>query len=520
MKNLLYIGLTVLLLVFSGCTSDFEELNTDKNKVTEANYIPSYNLSRAQLEYTGNSDFSYDAWRVNIIYASMMMQQLANTGWYAGDKYTQNDAFANACFDVGYNDQVKYIVDLLEITKDNPAYANLYQIARINRVLIFHRLTDLYGDIPYSEAGLAYHEGIYTPVYDTQEFIYTDMLKELEEAAAALDAAGDLPGANDLIYGAASDPITMWKKFAYSLMLRLGMRLTKVNNSLAKTWVEKAVAGGVFTSNEDNAYILHDASGGRLTVNRNSNILGGEWNATNTGEVFLSKTFVDFLSDTSDPRLSLFSRVMNTGDTNPANQIGLPNGLDEAGGAYDVTTDPDYPGKTGNILNYSTIRDDIFLQLDGPTFIITYAQVELLLAEAAIQGFSVGGTPESHYNAGVTAAMQFLTQYNASAVVTDVQVADYLAANPYDPAAGEQMIGEQYWIASFLDWYEVWSNWRRTGYPELIPVNYPGNATGGVIPRRMLYPAHEASNNANNYADAISRQGINTFLTKVWWDAE
>ncbi|MEQ9305369.1 MAG: SusD/RagB family nutrient-binding outer membrane lipoprotein, partial [Marinoscillum sp.] len=206
MKNLTYIVLTAVLLVFSGCTADFEEINTDKNKVSQASYVPSYNLSRALLEYTGNSDFSYDTWRINIIYSSMMMQQLSNASWYAGDKYMQNDGWSNATFDVAYNSQVKYVVDLLEITRDNPLFANLYQVGRISKVLIFHRLTDLYGDIPYSEAGLAFHQGIYAPVYDTQQSIYEDMLKELEEAAEALDTGGDVPS-NDLVYGAAANPI-------------------------------------------------------------------------------------------------------------------------------------------------------------------------------------------------------------------------------------------------------------------------------------------------------------------------
>ena len=253
----------------------------------------------------------------------------------------------------------------MKLTENDPLNANLYQIARINRVMIFHRLTDLYGDIPYSEAGLAFHEGNYTPVYDSQQDIYMDMLNELNEAAQALDPAGDVPGSGDLIYGAAADPIMQWKKFAYSMMLRLAMRMSEVDDASAKTWVERAVAGGVFGSNADNAFINHDANGGRTTVNRNSNILGGEWNATNTGEVFLSKTFVDFLQDNNDPRLGVFSRVLSSGDTDPANQIGLPNGLDQNGGEFDVTTDPNFPG---DITNYSTIREDVFLSPFWPYF--------------------------------------------------------------------------------------------------------------------------------------------------------
>lgn len=513
----LLIATVIAALALSSCTKNFEELNTDPNSVTVNNYPPIYHLTRAQLEYTGNSDFSYEVWRVNIIYCGMMMQHLANTSWYAGDKYMQNDAWANAYFDVAYRDQVKYIVDLLKVTQNNPNHANLYQIGRIMKVMIFHRITDIYGEIPYTEAGLGYYDRIFTPQYDEQSAIYANMLKELDEAATALDPAKDKPGTGDLIFRGAPNSIELWKKLAYSMMLRLGMRMTKVDATAAKTWVEKAYTGGVMGSNADNAYILHDATGGRTTVNRNSNILAGEWNATANGEVFLSRTFVDFLKGNNDPRLSLIAKVKSSGSTNAADQIGLPNGYDQNGGPTDISTAPNYPG---SINNYSTIRNDILLKLNGATFLVSYAQTELLLAEAAKRGWSVGANAAAHYANGVTAAMKQLVQYDAAGTVADADVTAYLVAHPYVDADGYTQINTQYWAASFLDWYETWANWRRSGIPALTPVNYTGNATGGQIPRRMLYPASESSANGTNYQAAIGRQGANNFLTRVWWDKQ
>jgi hypothetical protein len=515
MKSLYKIVLVLAVVGSTGCTRNFEEINTDPNSVTINNYNPAYNLTRSQLEYTGNSDFSFETWRVNIIYAGMMMQQLANASWYAGDKYIQNDAWAASYFDVAYRDQVKYVVDLLKITEGKSQYANLYQIGRIMKVMIFHRTTDLYGDVPYSEAGLGYYNRVFVPKYDKQQDIYMDMLKELEQAAQTLDPSKDKPGASDLIYRGGPNSIQQWKKLAYSMMLRLAMRLTKVDAATAKTWTEKAFAGGVIQSNDDNAYILHDANGGRNTVNRNSNILAGEWNATGSGEVFLSKTFVDFLKNNADPRLSLMAKVKATGSTLPADQVGLANGYDQNGGGTDVSKAPGYPG---NINNYSTIKGDVLLKLDGPTFLVTYAQTELLLAEAAKRGWNVGANAQTHYNNGVRAAMEQLAQYNSSATISNAAINAYLAAHPYVDANGFDMINTQYWAASFLDWYEAWANWRRSGFPVLTPVSYPGNATNGQIPRRMLYPASESSANGDNYQQAISRQGANTFTTKVWWD--
>ncbi|MGQ0738292.1 MAG: SusD/RagB family nutrient-binding outer membrane lipoprotein [Bacteroidota bacterium] len=511
----IFTGTAVISLLLASCTKNFEELNTDTNSVSVTNYPPVYNLTKAQLEYTGNNDFSYETWRVNIIYCGMMTQQLANASWYAGDKYMQNDAWANAYFDVAYEDQVKYVVDLLALTKDKPLYKNMHQIARIMKVMIFHRITDIYGEVPYTEAGLGFYDRIFTPKYDKQQDIYLNMLKELDEAGTALDASADKPGAGDLIYGSAPDVITKWRKLANSLMIRLGMRLTKIDAVAAKIWVEKGYSKGPMTSNSDNAMIVHDATGGRQTVNRNSNILGdnGEWKACQNGEVYLSRTFINFLKNNNDPRLQFFAKVRASGSSVPASQIGLPNGYDQNGGATDISTAPGYPG---SISNYSTIRSDIFLATAGPTVLATYGQQELLLAEAAKRGWSVGAAAAVHYTKGVTAAMQQLAQYNAVAAVAPGDIAAYLVANPY--ADSYDQINTQYWVASFLDWYEVWANWRRSGFPALTPVNYTGNATGGQIPRRMLYPASEASANGTNFQEAITRQGTNNFLTRVWWD--
>jgi hypothetical protein len=524
MKSLQKIILAISLLTIPACTKNFSDINTDPQRGSEANAVPEYNLSRALLEYTGNSDFSYDTWRVNIIYCSMMMQQLSNITWYAGDKYLQNDGWSSAYFDKAFTDQVKYITDVMRISAGNPNQTNLYQITRIARVMIFHRLTDLYGDIPYSEAGQGYSKNNFTPLYDSQQSIYMDMLKELDEAASGLNALKPVPGTGDLIYNkggtvSALQSVNNWRKLAYSLMLRLAMRLSKQDVGLAQMWTEKAYQGGVFTSNDDNAFITHDASGGRTTVNRVSNILSGEWSAIDIpGEASLSKTFVDFMQSNNDPRLAYIAKVPATGSTIIIDQLGMPNGYDANGdnSPTDITKEPDYPG---NLKRYSIINKNILLKLNGPTFLVTYAQTELLLAEAAKRGWDVGDAA-THYQKGVTAAMQQFSQYDVTAIVSNADIETYLTAHPYDDADGYNQINTQYWAACILDWYEAWANWRRSGYPVLVPVNYTGNATGGQIPRRMLYPSSEAASNSTNYQTAITRQGSNSLMTPVWWDKQ
>jgi hypothetical protein len=108
--------------------------------------------------------------------------------------------------------------------------------------------------------------------------------------------------------------------------------------------------------------------------------------------------------------------------------------------------------------------------------------------------------------------------YPKAAVISDVEVATYLAKKPYDASKGWEMISEQYWAATLLNEYEAFSNWRRTGFPTLVPTSDPGSDTGGPIPRRLIWPESESSTNADNFAEAIARQGPNNMITRVWWD--
>lgn len=172
---------------------------------------------------------------------------------------------------------------------------------------------------------------------------------------------------------------------------------------------------------------------------------------------------------------------------------------------------------------YSRINPNL-LQRDEPYMLMNYGEVELLLAEASVR--SIGGlspaSAEEHYNKGVKASMQMYGQKiigadqiygDAAAAVTDAQVAAYLAARPYNAAMALDMIGEQLWVNHFMNWYEAWSEWRRTGKPTLTPVNFPGNVTGGQIYQRLRYPGSEVGGNPNFKTGASA----NDYTTKVWW---
>jgi hypothetical protein len=199
--------------------------------------------------------------------------------------------------------------------------------------------------------------------------------------------------------------------------------------------------------------------------------------------------------------------------------LGQPNGYDLTG-TKPITTAPNWPGDQNK---YSIVNRYTYARYDAPTFFLTASETNLLLAEAAQNGW-ISGSAATFYNAGVTTAMQQFAQFNNDRItgvsIPDAQIAAYLAANPYNPASGIQMINEQYWATTFMDEYEAWANWRRSGYPLLTPSgNYPGNVTNGSIPRRFTYPLNESAVNLANYNTAVAGlSGGDKMTSRVWWD--
>lgn len=498
-KKSIYIA-SLLLALMAGCTKDFDQINTDPTKANAGNWDPNYFLPNVQNSY------------INLGYGSMLyqapaMQVLASTFTYYGngDKYinTQNStSYQGTLFNTTYSIGT-VLAELQSLTQGKDQYSNLANIGRIMQVMNIGRGTDVYGDLPYSDAFKVKSSGVATPKYDTQQSIYTTLLTELDAAITALDPAKP-KATGDLFY--AGD-VTKWKKFGYSLMLRTAMRLTKIDPATAQKYAEKAAAGGVFTSNDDNALEIADAN------NATSGIYSVYQVADDFRELRFSKTFIDALKSANDPRLSAIAEVPQAGLANnklqtlvgnnaATAQVGLPNGYDLNGGATDVRKAPGYPGATGAgddvapLGNYSRPRISVYLKKAGTLMVLTYAETELLLAEAKVRGWNVPGTAADHYKNGVVAAITSLAQLDASATVSAATAQAFAAANPLDVSSTEaslKAINTQYWLetGSTFNFIETWMNWRRSGYPQLTPVNYPGNVTNGQIPRRMIYLSTE-----------------------------
>jgi hypothetical protein len=514
MRKIFYITSFILaasMLILPSCNkASLTNLNTPLNSVSYP--IPG-NLFTSALLSTPRDNYSVLA--EGMQYFSTYKEVPA-----IGDKFY---AFTGTEADFGtYTGRLNTLYQLNAAIQD-PALINQRSMVRILRVYFYHQLTDVAGDIPYSDA-VKGEAGTLSPKYDTQRDIYLDMFKELDESASALDASKSNFGAADLFY---KGDVTKWKKFAYTLMLRLGMRLSKVEPALAQTWVQKAIAGGVMTTDADIAKITYAnvtnganekmrgyLNGNYLNPQDEDNVEGGKYAAT----------FINYLKKTADPRLPVISVVWvkPTGasayvaDNTPSLQKGMISGS--------LNTKP---------LDFNTYSEpsQVVVNLAAPIVIMGPAEAYLLLAEAALRGWYTGSTAKAAYESGVRSGM---TQWAlwasvppSSSVITSAQADAYIAANPYQVTGTFeqqlQQISEQKWVSLFGDDYEVFANWRRTGYPVLAQVNYPGNVTGGKMFRRFSIPLAENLLNQANYLDALKREGFSestadNLLTRVWWD--
>lgn len=499
-------GWTIALcLLLASCDQGFDEMNINPIALTAVE--PAFQLNTAIV----NSAPGYG----NLSYETTIVKQMITpfSGQGSAANFNQdNRAVAAGNWNTYYQSIIKELTDVVTKTKDDPARVNLYNMTRIWRAYSFMLLTDTYGDVPYSQAGKSYLEGIVTPVYDTQESIYTDILNELDAASAALDAS-KTKVASDVLY---DGDVTKWKRFGYSLLLRAAMRHTKVNPTKAATYVAKAVAGGLMQSNDDNAIIRHTASF--------TNPVGSQLNGGQSAFFYLAEDFVDFLSKTSDPRLASIAvryvgatsgaqQVESRANRTPGVQIGAPLGYDNTTISAAVTAK-----KLASLWDYSQLDRTRMASLTAPSFLVTYAQTQLLLAEAVFRKWTTGDAAALYAN-GIRSHMRQLASYGASTAVTDANITTFVQANPLAVGKELEQINTQYWVASFLIGPETWANFRRSGFPVLTPNPYPGSdlKTEPFI-RRLTYTDAELNVNKTNVQQAISRQGPNLLDTRIWWD--
>jgi hypothetical protein len=505
-KVLNIILLTLVIIVGSSCDSGFDELNTSKTSATAID--PAFQLNNAvlNLSFPGNA----------LVYEVGIVQHIVtpNSGVLTGANFNQDNRDATQSLWQGYyRNVIRNTRDVIARTSSLPERANLLQMARIVQAYGYMVLTDSYGDIPYTESGKGYLEQELFPVYDDQQTIYNDIIKELSEAVAALGAAGARVESPDIMYGGNVD---LWKKFGNSLLLRAGMRLSKVDPAKAQQVVQSAAAGPLILLNSENAAVRHDAN--------YTNPLTVPLNSTEAANYYLPEPFVDYLKNTNDPRLTSIAvrykgaksgpeQTATIATRNVADQIGMPLGHNNSTIAGVATSKG-----LASFYDFSQLDRTRMGKLTAPAFHVTAAQTNLLLAEARHRGWISTSTVADYFSKGIRLHMEQLASYDAAAAVPTSAIDTYIANNPLNDATALQQINTQYWLASFLNAPEAFANFRRSGFPALTPNPFAGKTIKGDFIRRLTYPNSEISVNTQNVNAAISRMGADDLDTRVWWD--
>nr|WP_295934751.1 SusD/RagB family nutrient-binding outer membrane lipoprotein [uncultured Dyadobacter sp.] len=467
-----------LHVFMSGC-GDFGDINTNPNNPSSPSTA---GLLTGALRSVGTINAQVGPGGANIVPA-MYVQQLGDVIYIEDSKYKT----VNFNYNVWYAGPLINLQRIIELNTDEKtkisasvfgSNANQVAIARILKAYFFQWITDRWGDIPYSESLKG--DGDFTPAFDKQETVYTDLFKEWKEAAAQFDEGKTIQG--DILLNGST---AKWKKFANSLRLIAALRLSKVKPDLGKKEFQAALDDGVIISAADNVQYKF------LSESNNENPLYANYVVSNRKDYALSDVFVNYLKKTSDPRLPFLAAKNISGE-----YVGVPYAV---GGA-----------KAQDL----SLISSVLSQQNSAVNVLTYAQVLFAQAEAAALGWT-NGDPKALYEAAVQASLQqwMGNSYSENALKS------YLAEPEvaYATNTAIERISTQRWIALFLQGTEAWSEWRRTGFPILKPATTTLNG-GTEIPRRLAYPVTENTLNEANYKAVLQSQGKDDHYTRVWWD--
>ena len=510
------VALLCSIVLVMSCTDNFDDINTNKNKLSELgpSQLP-FLFSKAQSTATNNG------WNYQIaqnLFHDQYCQYFANTTTYfPSDRLVIRMDWIRAAWNPIYTQVVPQLQTIAEKTEKNSAEYALYQIMW---VYTFHRLTDTWGPVPYFKAGQA---GLGVP-YDAQDVIYDDMFKKLDSAVTTL---GNFAGQNvfgdfDLIYGGDLDK---WKKFANTLRLRLAVRISAVDAGRAKTEGEAAAASGTLTTSpDDDALITRTQKGDDF-----NGLSIMDWN-----EFRMSATMESVLKGYDDPRMPIyFLPAVTTGDYE-----GLRNGLTSADMALALNK-PDANSHHGERWSSTT-------GLETPSNVMATAEADFLKAEGILLGWNMGGgTAQSHYEDGIRNSMHqwgitddaVINAYIASASTPvapgDAESSPAVSSAPVafgaTPDLQREQITIQKWLALYPEGVEAWADIRRSRAFKLYPVKQSDNPdlpnpadinvpTNDWI-RRIPFINDEKISNGEEVGRAVPLlDGPDNIVTPLWWD--
>lgn len=468
--------LILLSCINFSCTKNFEEINTDPNRIDRIS--PGTLLNPIIYELAG-----FNTERSDAITFQLMQVNLTFPSAQGGvHRYDLTESAGNSTWNTYYR-WLKNIKEM-KAAADAAQDPNYQAIALTLNAWTYSLLTDAFGDVPMEEAGRG-DEGIFQPKFNTQQEIYTKILADLETANGLFNPARTMVFGTDILYG---NNVNNWKKFCNSLRMRLLLRVAKRAEMNSYTKLAEIVGDPVkypvFTKNEEAAIL-------KITgVTPNVSPWGRAIDFTTFRAA--SSFFIDNLNAVNDPRLPKFATLArpSTG-TGTIGYKGIPSG---------------YSGNDSQF-GYQPSNLNIALVTAPMTAVMmTYAEVEFIKAELALLG-KIPGVAKTHYENGVKAA---ITQWGATVP------ADYFAnANAAYNGTLERIMLQKYYALFFND-YQQWFEYRRTGLPVLPKAD--GMMNNGVMPVRFRYPISIVTNNNANYKTAVQSMGGDDINTKVWWE--
>lgn len=548
----------VLMGIVGACTSDFDEINKNPTRVTADQATAAYFFTKPQYKLFAPDRYPY--WRAQLIHADRFAGHFTfgftGSWWTDGLGYTYSSGYTDAAFD-WLNGSFGDIGLFLALTETGGELENeyMYAMGLILKGIYYQMYTDIFGEIPYSEAG----NPDVLPAFDTQKTIYQGVIAELEEAMTIIgdtertgEGVQDI-GANDLFYGGN---LQQWKRLANTLKLRIAMRAYGAPDSdFAATEITEALAEDLLGAGDD-ALIAKD--------NEIS-----QWNAAAYGDIWhnfgglgskwrVGKPLIDYLRDNNDPRLAMYARPADGGDIDlpvPATAADqkaydlMIQNLTDAGVVFtesDVNVDgtdykrvsmPEGSAYVGqpvrlNITSYYYASPNFFSQPaeniveaknNGEIFnevVLTAAESYFLQAEAVVHGLTTGDA-NALYQEGIR---QSMTMWG----VGDADIQNYLDTQAEATLAGTmddmlEQISTQKWVAQYTDGFEAWATVRKSGYPSVLADGitdsdiYESGSLNGVYPQRMRYGNSIRNTNETNLNAAIARQGDDLQSTTLWW---
>lgn len=493
MKNSILVRLAPMLALTLGAAAceGLTDLNEDPNAPTDvpARFLLTDGQQDAADRLLGAS--------LNFGHGEVLAQHLAQLQYAEEELYLYRSTDIDFLFREAYSGYLMdfHTVAQLGVAEGEP---NVQAAGLVMKSWAMQNLTDLWGDLPYSEAFQGIAGEVITPKYDTQAQIYDKMLADVTAAAGMIKTGENPLGAQDLLYGGNG---AKWQKFANSLRLRMAMRMSDVNPTKARAEFQAALSGpgGVFASAADNAQVCYTST--------TRNPWFTYWQSR-PGDYRVGRLLVDTLKSLSDPRLSAYAQPITAEKTYGGRTLaagekhfeGLPAGIAKNDYGFTQVSQP----------GAALLAQTACLPL------MTYEEVLFLRAEAAARGFTADNA-QAMYEAAVTASM---VRWGATAA--DAQA--YLAQPRvmWNATNWRALIGLQKWIALFGQGLEAYAEVRRLDRPALRPG--PDAVLQNGIPARYPYPFSEETFNATNLQEAMTRQNISGASTaqtvRLWWDVQ